>query len=106
MHFVVIPQRERVTRNECDLRAFHRRDRGATDERILISIAASDTPLRGNDAVQSEFVTIRALTTGLQNSSRVVWISGPGVGPVLPVSRGGQRQIAMYVPLCAEIGRA
>src|ERR1044072_8474575 len=99
MHFVVMPQRERVTRNESDLRAFRSGDCGATYERILVGITTSDVPLRSNTAVSSELVAIRALAAGLQNSGGIVWISGPGVDAVLSISRGGQRQIAMYVPL-------
>ena len=101
-HFVVVPQREGVMRHECDLRAFDRGDCRAADERILISVAAGNAPLRRHKAIQSEFVTVCTLTAGLQDSRRIVWISRSRVGPILPVKRCRERQIATDVPLGAE----
>ena len=90
MHFVVVPQRESVMRHERNLRALRRRDGRAIDERILVSVTSGHTPLRRHKAVQSDFVTIRTLTTGLQNPRRVIWISCSRVGTVLPVKRRGK----------------
>src|SRR3569832_40983 len=103
MHFVGVPQRERVMRYTRDLRALDCRDRRTADERILISIAAGHTPLRRDEAIQPDFVTVRTLTAGLQNSCRVVWIRRARVGAVLPVERSGERQVTPDVPLRSEL---
>src|SRR5829696_1986098 len=103
MHFVVVPQRESVMRHERNLRAFWRSDRGAADKCILVSVTSRHTPLRRHKAIQSDLVTIRTLTAGLQNPGRVIWISCPRVGPVLPVKGCGEGQVATDVPLCSEL---
>src|SRR5215213_4106732 len=103
MHSVAVPQRESMMRHERDLRAFWRRDRGAIDERILVSVTSGHTPLRRHEAIQSDFVTIRTLTTGLQNPRRIIRISSSRVRSILAVERGRERQVATDVPLCSEL---
>jgi len=78
-------------RNKRDVGAFHGRDSGTADERILVSVTTRDTPLRRYDAIQSKLVTIRSLTSRLENSRRVIWIGSPRVGAVLAIERGRQR---------------
>src|SRR5690349_17950906 len=99
VHFVVVPQRERVTRHERNLRALERGDRCAADERILVRVTASHTPLRSHKAIQADFVTIRTLAASLQNSGRIIWIRGSRVDAILPVERGREREVTTYVPL-------
>src|SRR5215216_2758167 len=88
--------------HECDVRAFDGGDGGAADERILISVATGDAPLRRNKTVESELESIRALAAGLQNSGQVVWIRGSRVSPILPVGCRCERQIAADIPLHSE----
>src|ERR1044071_2835825 len=102
MYAVVVPQGERVMRHERDLRSLHRRDRRAADESILIRVAAGHTPLRSHETIQADFVTVRTLAAGLQNSGRVVWIRGARVGSILAVEGGREREITTDVPLRAE----
>src|SRR6185503_2536831 len=90
MHFVVVPQRESVMRHERNLRALWRRNGCAIDERILVSVTSGHTPLRRHKAIQSDLVTIRTLTAGLQNPRRVIWIGCSRIGAVLPVKRCGE----------------
>src|SRR5690349_18562018 len=102
MLFVVVPQGERVKRHERNLRALERGDRCAADERILVRVTASHTPLRCHKAIQADFVTIRTLATSLQNSRWVIRIRRAGVGAILPVERGREREVTTYVPLRSE----
>src|SRR5215216_4855683 len=89
-------------RHECNVRAFNRGNRGAADERVLISVASGDAPLRSNKTVESQLVSIRTLTAGLQDPRRVVWISGSRIGAVLPVERRGKSQVTADIPLHSE----
>src|SRR5689334_16839405 len=99
MDLVVVPQRETVMRYECHLRALYGGDSSAADERVLISVAARDAPLRRYKAVQSQLVTIRSLAAGLENSGWVGRICRPRVGPVLSIDGGRQSEVATDIPL-------
>src|SRR5262249_15585035 len=86
-----------------DLRPGARGRGGASDKRVLISIAPGDSPSPRDAPAQPEFEPVGALTAGLNDSGGVVRVSRACVRTVQPKNPARQRKKAIHIPFDASL---
>src|SRR6185503_2447029 len=93
------PQREIVARYLSYLCPGSSGRSGAGDKSVLVCIASRQFPGTGDVPVQSNFITVRALTTGLNDSGGIVWIGRSGVCAFESIDGRRKRERTTEVPL-------
>lgn len=90
-------------RHLADLEAASGGGGGAADERILVGVAAGDIPIASNAAVDSDFIAKVARAAGLDDAGRIVGIGRTRIGAIEAIDGGREREVAIGVPLGAEL---